>query len=61
MGELQSMHVCMSSSNIFSLQMLKLGVDIEPVTGLHDIYQQELRWKKNANPKEKTEELIMLI
>ena len=51
----------MSSSNIFSLQMLKLGVDIEPVTGLHDIYQQELRWKKNANPKEKTEELIMLI
>lgn len=32
---LQSSQVGMSCSNVFSLQVLKLRVDIEPITSLH--------------------------
>lgn len=32
---LQSIQISMACSNIFSLEMLKLGIDVKPITGLH--------------------------
>lgn len=31
----QSVQIGMPSSNIFSLKMLELGIDVKPITGLH--------------------------
>jgi hypothetical protein len=32
---LQSIQIGMACSNVFSLEVLKLGIDVEPITGLH--------------------------
>jgi len=32
---LQSIQICMPSTDIFSLEVLKLGIDVKPITGLH--------------------------